>query len=160
MFAKDTLTLLAEAANLDMSNDTESAITEGQIKSVMESIEEVSEEVVITAEMVSVIAVGEDYLVEINNLLPFMKSAEIKSVGEALDAVSRVNGLPDKSVGLLIESDDFIDEKCEAAKCKKDKKSKNKILDKINKSVGLSDKLKKQGYTVKKKKCKGKSKKC
>ena len=59
-----------------------------------------------------------------------------------------------------LSQDDFIDEKCEAAKCKKDKKSKNKILDKINKSVGLSDKLKKQGYTVKKKKCKGKSKKC
>lgn len=156
MFAKNSLSLLVEAANLDMNANTEGIMSEGQIKSAMASFDEVSEDVVVTAEMVSVIAVGEDYLVEINNLLPFMKCNDIKSVGEALDAVSSVNGLQPKSVGLLIESEECVNSMIEKANNKfkkdKDKNAKNKVLDKISKSTALSEKLKKQGYKVKKKK--------
>lgn len=156
MFAKSALSLLAEAADMDMKSNTIGVLTEGQIKSTMASFEEVSEDIIITAEMVSVIKVDNDYLVEINNLLPFMKSNDIISVGEALDQVSTVNGLPKKTVGLLVESDDYVNCLIEKAdknfKKTKNKKAKNKVLEKISKTTELSDKLKKQGYKVKKKK--------
>ena len=105
MFIRDTYSLLAEAAAMDLDANTSSALTESQIDSIMESIEEVSEDIVYTAEMVSVIKVGDDYLTEMNALYPYMTSNGITSVAEALNNVARVNGLQEKAVGLLIESD-------------------------------------------------------
>lgn len=148
-FIKDAYTLLSEAALLE--SDTEAIVTENEIMQRLNDIEEVSEEVVITAEMVSVISVGEDYLVEINNLVPYMKSNGITSVAEALDNISEANNLEAKAVGLLMESDEETKKLVDNAKTKA---NKNKLLDKIKKSTDLSDNLKKNGYKVKKKKCK------
>lgn len=148
--------LLSEAAIGDIQANTEGAITESQIMARLNSIEEVAGDVNITAEMVPVISVAEDYLVEMNSIAGYMQSNEITTIAEALDNVAYVNGLDKFDVGLLIESDDYIKTMIEKAdeKCKKDgdKKAKNKILDKIKKSTDVTEKLKKAGYKVKKKK--------
>ena len=151
MFIKDPYSLLAEAASMDLSVNTSVALTESQVNTIMESFDEVSEDVVYTAEMVSVVQVGGDYLVEMNALYPYMKSNNITSVAEALNNVAAVNGLQEKAVGLLIESDDRTAEMIQEA-CKKGGKAKEKALDKIKKATKIPAKLKKEGFPVKKKK--------
>ena len=153
MFIKDPYSLLAEAAELDLSINTAAALTESQVNTIMESFDEVDEDVVYTAEMVSVIKVGDDYLTEMNTLYPYMKSNNITSVAEALNNVAAVNGLQEKAVGLLIESDDRTAEMIQEA-CKKGGKAKEKALDKIKKATKIPAKLKKEGFPVKKKKSK------
>lgn len=157
MFIKDPYSLLAEAASMDLSVNTSVALTESQVNTIMESFDEVSEDVVYTAEMVSVVKVGGDYLVEMNALYPYMQSNNITSVAEALNNVAKVNGLQEKSVGLLIESDDKTKSLIEAAN-KKCGKAKEKALDKIKKATKIPTKLKKEGFPVKKKKSKGSAK--
>ena len=157
MFIKDPYSLLAEAASMDLSVNTSVALTESQVNTIMESFDEVSEDVVYTAEMVSVIKVGDDYLTEMNTLYPYMKSNNITSVAEALNNVAAVNGLQEKAVGLLIESDDRTAEMIQEA-CKKGGKAKEKALDKIKKATKIPAKLKKEGFPVKKKKSKGSAK--
>ena len=159
MFIRDTYSLLAEAAAMDLETNTSSALTESQIDSIMESIEEVSEDIVYTAEMVSVIKVGDDYLTEMNALYPYMTSNGITSVAEALNNVARVNGLQEKAVGLLIESDKQIKDMINKA-AEKGSKAKEKALDKVKKATKLPEKLKKQGFPVKKKKCKNNNEGC
>ena len=151
MFIKDPYSLLAEAASMDLSVNTSVALTESQVNTIMESFDEVSEDVVYTAEMVSVVQVGGDYLVEMNALYPYMQSNNITSVAEALNNVAAVNGLQEKAVGLLIESDDRTAEMIQEA-CKKGGKAKEKALDKIKKATKIPAKLKKEGFPVKKKK--------
>lgn len=151
MFIKDPYSLLAEAAELDLSINTAAALTESQVNTIMESFDEVDEDVVYTAEMVSVIKVGDDYLTEMNTLYPYMKSNNITSVAEALNNVAAVNGLQEKAVGLLIESDNRTAEMIQEA-CKKGGKAKEKALDKIKKATKIPAKLKKEGFPVKKKK--------
>ena len=151
MFIKDPYSLLAEAASMDLSVNTSVALTESQVNTIMESFDEVDEDVVYTAEMVSVIKVGDDYLTEMNTLYPYMKSNNITSVAEALNNVAAVNGLQEKAVGLLIESDDRTAEMIQEA-CKKGGKAKEKALDKIKKATKIPAKLKKEGFPVKKKK--------
>ena len=151
MFIKDPYSLLAEAASMDLSVNTSVALTESQVNTIMESFDEVNEDVVYTAEMVSVVQVGGDYLVEMNALYPYMKSNNITSVAEALNNVAAVNGLQEKAVGLLIESDDRTAEMIQEA-CKKGGKAKEKALDKIKKATKIPAKLKKEGFPVKKKK--------
>ena len=157
MFIKDPYSLLAEAASMDLSVNTSVALTESQVNTIMESFDEVNEDVVYTAEMVSVVQVGGDYLVEMNALYPYMQSNNITSVAEALNNVAKVNGLQEKSVGLLIESDDKTKSLIEAAN-KKCGKAKEKALDKIKKATKIPAKLKKEGFPVKKKKSKGSAK--
>lgn len=157
MFIKDPYSLLAEAASIDLSVNTSVALTESQVNTIMESFDEVNEDVVYTAEMVSVVQVGGDYLVEMNALYPYMQSNKITSVAEALNNVARVNGLQEKSVGLLIESDDKTKSLIEAA-AKKGGKAKEKAMDKIKKATKIPAKLKKEGFPVKKKKSKGSAK--
>ena len=151
MFIRDTYGLLAEAAAMDLEANTSAALTESQINNVMESIEEVSEDIVYTAEMVSVIKVGDDYLTEMNALYPYMTSNGITSVAEALNNVAQVNGLQEKAVGLLIESDDQVKSMINKA-AKKGSKAKERALDKVKKATKLPEKLKKEGFPVKKKK--------
>lgn len=153
MFIKDPYNILAEAASADLEANTSMALTESQVDAVMESIEEVPEDIVYTAEMVSVIKVGDDYLTEMNNLYPYMQSNGITSVAEALNNVAKVNGLQEKSVGLLIESDKHVKDMVSKA-AKKGSKAKEKALDKVKKATKLPEKLKKEGFPVKKKKCK------
>lgn len=154
--------LLLEAAQSDIARDTQGELTESAILSRMNSIEECSRDIIVSPEAVPVFNIDECYLVEMNAIAGYMKSTRIGSVMEALDNICEANKLEPYSVGLLVESDDEIQSMLEKAnaKCKKDgnKKAKNAVLDKIKKSTDIVDKLKKNGYPVKKKKSKDKDK--
>ena len=46
MFIKDPYSLLAEAASIDLSVNTSVALTESQVNTIMESFDEVNEDVI------------------------------------------------------------------------------------------------------------------
>ena len=157
MFINSQFNILAEAASMDLNADTRTTLSEADIRATMESFEEISEDINVTAEMVKIIAVDNGYFTEANDIVPFMKANGIKSMAEALNLVAEANGLNEKEVGLLIESDDYINamlEKADAKAKKGDKKVKESIINKIKKATELPKKLKDQGFPVKKKKCK------
>lgn len=149
-------TLLVEAAQTDIVANTEGAITESTILNRFASIKECTKSIIVQAEAVPVFNIDECYVVEMNSIAGYMRSNKIKSIEEALDSVCEANHLEPYSVGLLVESDDYIQSMLEKAnaKCKKDgnKKAKNAVLDKIKKSTDIADKLDKDGYPVLKKK--------
>ena len=148
--------LLLEAAQTDIVTNTEGAITESAIINRFNSIKECSKSIVIAAEAVPVFNVDECYLVEMNSLAGYMKSNRIKSVETALDRICEANNLEPFSVGLLVESDDYIDDMLEKAneKVRKtgNKKAKNNLLKKLKKSTDIAEKLDRDAYTVLKKK--------
>ena len=109
MFIRNPYDLLLEAAGDDLTANTEGCITENAIHESLNSIEEVDEDIVIAPNMVPVIRVSESYLVEMQAIASFMKSNGITSTEKALDAVAEANNLMPKEVGLLIESDDYVD---------------------------------------------------
>lgn len=155
-FIKDPISLLIESSELDIKSDTKSVVRESAVRSSYANIESVSESVVYTPEMVTVVNIGNEYYTEMNLLHPYMKTNEITSIAEALNNVAAANGLSEGAIGLLIESDDNVNECIDKALESGKPKKKDGILNKISKAVDLSDKLKKSGIKVKKKK----SKKC
>ena len=155
-FIKDPISLLIESSELDIKSDTKSVVRESAVRSSYANIESVSESVVYTPEMVTVVNIGNESYTEMNLLHPYMKTNEITSIAEALNNVAAANGLSEGAIGLLIESDDNVNECIDKALESGKPKKKDGILNKISKAVDLSDKLKKSGIKVKKKK----SKKC
>lgn len=155
MHLKSPYELLAESTAADLAANTEGYITESEVRARMSSIEELSESIVFGPEMVPVFGIDEGYYTDINSIAPFMKSYNIKTVAEALDRVAQANNLPEKSVGLMIESDDYINtllEKAEAAKATKGKNAANKLLNKAKALTDVPKDLIKKGFPVKKKK--------
>ena len=148
-FIKDPLVLLAECAAADLDTNTELSITESSLLRAYDSIEECTDEVQIGAKMVPVIKVDGVFVTEMNWLAPYMNANGITSIMEALNDIAMSNGLPEKSVGLLVESKDtvsgIISKVVVGAK-------KQKTMDKLGKNQSLLDKLKKAGYPVKRKK--------
>lgn len=151
-FIQNPYDVLLEAAKSDLSNNTEQVLRENEIRTKLNSVEEITESVGLSPEMIPVISIGEDYLVEMNYIGGFMQSCNIKSVAEALDIIAEANKLPEKSVGLLIESDDYVEAMLEKASKTTNPKVKDKIMKKVKKSTDLTDKLQDDGYKVKKKK--------
>lgn len=132
-YIKDTFSILAECAAIDLPN-TERVVRESQIISDYESIEEAETDYVVVAEMVPVVQIGEEYFTEAQFLAPFMRDAGIKSMTEALDAVAESNNLPEKSVGLLIESSKDVNKFISKA-AGKSKDVINKTTDKVKEVI-------------------------
>ena len=153
MTYKDSLTLLAEAAEIDIAATAEGAINESAVLSRYDDIEEISEEVSYPAEAVPVIGINGEAFTEMQYLAPFMTNNDITSVEEALDIIANANSMQPKSVGLLVESQECVTDKINEA-LGKGKKAHKSVLDKITKGEKLTSKLKKDGYNVKKKKSK------
>lgn len=154
-FVKDPISLLLECSEADLLRDTKSAIKESTIVSSYNKIEELSESVVYTPEMVTIVKIGNEYYTEMNFLQPYMKSNGIKSIAEALNDVAVSNNLAPKSVGLLIESKESVTDKIKDAIKSNNTKKKNAALDKTKKAEELVDKLKGDGFKVKTKKDEG-----
>jgi hypothetical protein len=173
-YIKDTFSILAECAAIDLP-DTQRVVRESEVRVGYEDIEEAADYYCITAEMVPVIQIGNEFYTEAQLLAPFMRDAGIKSMMEALDCIAEANNLPAKSVGLLIESSksvsDIIDKHVKDSKKKLDshiKDSKKKldthvdnsgkkldaVMNKIGKATDLAKELKSKGYPVKRKKSK------
>lgn len=151
MFFSDNVSLLAECAANDLSANTEMAVSESQVISAYSTIEEASEEISYGPEMVPVIKVGNDFLTEMQFLAPYIQNNGITSVAEALDNIAEANNLPEKSVGLLVESQGCVCDMIDQAIAKSTGAGK-KMVEKVKKGESLIEKLKNKGYKVKKKK--------
>jgi hypothetical protein len=149
-YIKDSFSILAECAAIDLP-DTQRVVRESEIKEGYNDIEEAAGEYNITAEMVPVVKIGEEYYTEAQLLAPFMRDSGIRSMAEALDAVAEANKLEPKSVGLLIESECAVTGMIEKACKKESSKIKDAVMDKVNKATNLAKDLKKKGFKVKRK---------
>jgi len=150
-YIKDTYSILAECANVDLPN-TERAVMESEVEAAYSKIEEASQDYAVGAEMVPVISIDGKYYTEANFLAPFMRDAKISSMLEALDYVAEANGLQKCDVGLLIESDNFVKKMID-----KEKGNATRLkatINKVDKSNNLAKHLKDKGYPVLKKKSK------
>ena len=154
-YIKDSFSILAECAAIDLP-DTERYVRESEIRSEYESIEETSEFYAVAAEMVPVVQIEGQYFTEAQFLAPFMRDAEIKSMTEALDCIAAANNLPERSVGLLIESNCSVSAMIEKACNSGSNKIKDAVMNKVDKASELAKNLKSKGYPVKKKKDKKK----
>ena len=156
MDIKSNLQLLSEAAEFDLRETDTSAINIDTVREAYDLIPEADEPIVTESTDVIITNTRDgEYYVEMVNLAPFMFDSGITNIAEALDIVAEANGLPKKSVGLIIESQEAVDAYLEAAKKKsaktKDPKHAKKAAEKINKSNAAAAKLLKNGYKVKKK---------
>ena len=148
-YIKDSFSILAECAAIDLP-DTQRIVKESEVRTGYSDIEEAAGNYNVTAEMVPVVQIENEYFTEAQLLAPFMRDADIKSMAEALNAVAEANNLPEKSVGLLIESKCSVNSLIEKA-CAKGTKAENAIMDKINKATELAKDLKSKGFPVKRK---------
>ena len=82
-YIKDTFSILAECAAIDLP-DTRRIVRESEVRCDYEDIEEAAEEYAMSAEMVPVVQIGNEYYTEAQLLAPFMRDANIKSIAEAL----------------------------------------------------------------------------
>lgn len=149
-YIKDSFSILAECAAIDLP-DTRRVVRESEVRSDYENIEEAASNYMVTAEMVPVVQIGNEYYTEAQLLAPFMRDSEIKSMAEALDSIAEANNLPVKSVGLLVESEFNVSGMIEKACQKESGKAKDAIMNKIGKATDLVNNLKSKGYPVKRK---------
>lgn len=149
-YIKDSFSILAECAAIDLP-DTKRIVKESEVMSEYENIEEATVDYVATAEMVPVIEIEGKYYTEAQFMAPFMRDAEIRSIREALDCLARVNNLPEKSVGLLIESCGKVTEMIEKACQKESCKAKDAAINRVGKANELATNLKSKGYPIKRK---------
>lgn len=160
-YIKDSLSILAECATIDLAN-TRRAVNESQIRTEYSKIEEASEVYKASPEMVPIVNIEDEYYTEAQFIAPFMRDYNVKSIAEALDILAAANNLPEKSVGLLIESECAINEMINKA-AKKEKetgnsKAKDAVMQKIDKAENLAKSLKDKGFPVKRKKSENKNK--
>ncbi len=148
-YIKDSFSILAECAAIDLP-DTQRVVRESEVREGYNDIEEAAGEYRITAEMVPVVQIENEFYTEAQLLAPFMRDAGIRSIAEALDAIAEANKLEPKSVGLLIESECSVTGAIKKA-CDKGNKAKDTIMDKIGKATDLAKDLKSKGFSVKRK---------
>lgn len=156
MDIKSNLQLLSEAAAIDTKINTKAAMRYDVVREAYKAIPEATEAMVTEASDVIVTATSDgNYYVEMVNLAPFMLDSGIKSVAIALDKVAESYGLPDRSVGLVVESQSFVDYTLESARAKAESTGNTKILEnalsKVNKNNAIIAKLMSEGYEVVKK---------
>lgn len=149
-YIKDSFSILAECAAIDLP-DTRRVVRESEVRSEYESIEEAETNYIATAEMIPVVQIGNAYYTEAQFMAPFMRDAGIRSMVEALDYIAEANNLPEKSVGLLIESECAVSSMIEKACQKESGKAKDVIMNKITKASDLAKDLKSKGYPIKRK---------
>ena len=149
-YIKDSFSILAECAAIDLP-DTQRVVKESEIREGYNNIEEAAGNYSITAEMVPVVQIENEYYTEAQLLAPFMRDSGIKNIAEALDAVAEANKLEPKSVGLLIESGNTVSNMIEKACKKESSKIKDAVMDKVGKATDLAKDLKEKGFNVKRK---------
>ena len=149
-YIKDSFSILAECAAIDLP-DTRRVVRESEVRSSYEDIEEISINYEATAEIIPVIQIENEYFTEAQFLAPFMRDAGIRSMMEALDIIAEANHLPEKSVGLLIESNSNVSQMIEKACEKESGKVKDAVMNKVGKAADLAKNLKSKGYPVKRK---------
>ncbi len=91
------------------------------------------------------------YYVEMDNVVKYMRSANVKDINDALYDIAEANDLSADSMTILIESSDWAFAVLEEAE-KADKAGDKSKMEKIKKSTQLLKKLKEKNIKVAKKK--------
>ena len=156
MDIKSNLQLLSEAAAYDTAINTKASVRLDTVREAYNAIPEMPSDMVTEASDVVISAAPDgNYYVEMTNLAPFMLDSGIKSIAKALDLVAEANFLPEKSVGLVVESQAYIESTLKLARIKADSTGNPKILEsalnKVNKNNAVVAKLLSEGYKVAKK---------
>ena len=155
MDIKSNLQLLSEAAAFETKANKATELKYERVREAYAAIPEVIEPAVTEAADVIVNAIGNDYYVEMVNLAPFMMDSGIKNIGEALDLVASANELPAKSVGIVVESQAYVDSMLKKAYSNAKARGNNKIfenaLSKLNSNNVVIARLMHEGYKVVKK---------
>ena len=156
MDIKSNLQILSEAAAVDLKNSTAGVLKADAVKEAYSNIEECIEPTVTEAADVVVTQTGDNrYYTEMTALAPFMMDAGIKSIAKALDMVAEANGLEPKEVGLVVDSQAYIESTIDNATAKAKSTGNYKILEnavaKVHKNNQIIAKLLSEGYKVAKK---------
>lgn len=156
MDIKSNLQLLSEAAAYDTTINTKASVRLDTVREAYTAIPTMPADMVTeAADVVISAAPNGNYYVEMTNLAPFMLDSGIKSISKALDLVAEANYLPKKSVGLVVESQSYIETTLNNARTKADASGNHKILEsainKVNKNNAVIAKLLSEGYKVAKK---------
>jgi hypothetical protein len=156
MDIKSNLQILSEAAAVDLKNSTAGVLKADAVKEAYSNIEECIEPTVTEAADVVVTQTGDNrYYTEMTALAPFMMDAGIKSIAKALDMVAEANGLEPKEVGLIVDSQEYIESTIDSATAKAKSTGNYKILEnavaKVHKNNQIIAKLLSEGYKVAKK---------
>ena len=152
MNIKNDLALLSEMAASDIKLNTKNVSRADTIHEVYSSIPEIEEPVVTEAcDVVITETANNNYYVEMVNLAPFMLDSGIKSISKALDMVAEANNLPVKSLGLVVESQENVDNAISKAKSNVNPKVLESTLNKLNKNNIAINHLLREGYKVAKK---------
>lgn len=156
MNISSNLQLLSEAAKTDMEINTSSSAKYDKVVEAYKAIPEIDGISVTEASDVIVTATKYDeYYVEMVNLAPFMLDSGIKSISKALDLVAEANGLPAKSVGLVVESQSVVDAQLKNAMNRSRSSGNYTIIEnaikKVNNNNATIHKLLEKGYDVVKK---------
>ena len=155
MNIKSNIQLLAEAAATDLQINTQAAVELDSIKESYNSIPTAEGYCVTEAADVIVNKIGNDYYVEMVNLSPFMLDSGITTIAKALNLVAEANGLPAKSIGLVIDSQESVNNMLAGsdarAKSTGNTKIRENAIAKIQKNIAIANKLMTEGYKVAKK---------
>lgn len=155
MNIKSNIQLLAEAAATDLQINTQAAVELDSIKESYNSIPTAEGYCVTEAADVVVNKIGNDYYVEMVNLSPFMLDSGITTIAKALNLVAEANGLPAKSVGLVIDSQESVNNMLASSDARAKSTGNTKIREnavaKIQKNIAIANKLISEGYKVTKK---------
>ena len=155
MNIKSNIQLLAEAAAADLQINTQAVVELDAIKESYNSIPTAEGYCVTEASDVIVNKIGNGYYVEMVNLSPFMLDSGITTIAKALNLVAEANGLPAKSVGLVIDSQESVNgmlaNSDARAKSTGNTKIRENAVAKIQKNIAIANKLISEGYKVVKK---------
>ena len=158
MFLKNPIEILAEACESESfkAEDLNFKEVEADFVGIFDGdLEELDFDLDYAIEMVNVIEAdtrtGSTYLVEMDVLAKYMKSANIDDVSEAISNIAEHNYIDADRMAIVIESDDYAYEMLEEAK--KDKKSgSNDKMEKLKKATDFLKDAKDKGVKVVKKK--------
>lgn len=151
VITKTPLEILKEAASMETFTVTDMLRDQikAEFKDTYAEIDTVEEAIEYRPEMIPVFESADKsaYYVEMDNVIKYMKSANIKNIKEALENIAEGNELKPESMAILIESDDWALSVLEEAEESEDKAE----LEKIQESIQLIKKLKDSGINLAKK---------
>ena len=159
MFLKNPIEILVEACESESfkAEDLNFKEVEADFVGVFDGEEELDFELDYAIEMVNVIEAttheGSTYLVEMDVLAKYMKSANITDVSEAINNIAEHNDITADRMAIVIESEDYACELLEEAK-KESKAGSKAKMEKLKKATDFLKDAKDKGVKVVKKKSK------
>lgn len=150
MLVKSCTDIIKEAALNEEFNVTDVICDElkARYKECIKDMCIVSKELVAYKEhMVPVFKNEDSYLVEMDNVVKYMNSCDVKDMKEAMTNIAEANELKLEDVSLVIEAKEYMDSVIETA-VEQSKLGDNSLLENCELAVKLIDMLESEGINV------------